>query len=84
MYLSQIHSFPLTPLLYSFILLPNFDFIRPYCRPVFLYSVIMYTSVSKIVAFGLLASVPLASAYAIPSQYQDLTKKDEASILDWL
>jgi hypothetical protein len=42
----------------------------------------MHTSVSKMVAFGLLVSVPLVSAYAIPSQAQNLAKKDEASILD--
>jgi hypothetical protein len=43
---------------------------------------IMHTSVSKIVAFGLFISAPLASAYAIPSQSQDLTKKDEVNFPD--
>jgi hypothetical protein len=34
----------------------------------------MYTSVSKIFAFGLLVSAPLANALAIPSQSQDLAR----------
>jgi hypothetical protein len=34
----------------------------------------MYTSVSKILAFGLLVSAPLANALAIPSQSQDLAR----------
>ena len=42
----------------------------------------MHTSVSKIFAFGLLASVPLAAAYAIPSQSQNLNRKDEVGILN--
>ncbi len=49
-------------------------FIRLYCRPVILYSFIMYTSVSKIFAFGLLVSVPLANALTIPSQSQDVAR----------
>jgi hypothetical protein len=32
------------------------------------------TTISKLFAFGLLAVAPLASAYAIPSQSQELTK----------
>jgi hypothetical protein len=34
----------------------------------------MYTSISKIFAFGLLVSAPLANALAIPSQSQDLAR----------
>jgi hypothetical protein len=44
----------------------------------------MYTSVSKIFAFGLLASVPLTAAYAIPSQSQDLTREDEVGHIQFL
>lgn len=43
----------------------------------------MHTSISKIVAFGLLASTPLTSAYVIPSEAQELSKKDEGS-LSWV
>jgi hypothetical protein len=34
----------------------------------------MYTSVSKILAFGLLVSAPLANALAIPSQAQEMAR----------
>lgn len=34
----------------------------------------MYTSISKIFAFGILVSAPLANALAIPSQSQDLAR----------
>jgi hypothetical protein len=37
----------------------------------------MYTSVSKILAFGLLVAGPLASALAIPAQVQDLTLRSD-------
>jgi hypothetical protein len=38
----------------------------------------MYTSVSKIFAFGLLVSAPLANALAIPSQSQDLARSADS------
>jgi len=40
----------------------------------------MYTSISSIVAFGLLVSAPLTSALAIPSQSQEVARSVE--ILD--
>jgi hypothetical protein len=43
----------------------------------------MYTSVSNLLALGLLASVPVTSAYAIP-QSQEIARRDVGSPVSWV